>query len=194
MPISTHCLQTEADDHQCMFVFMFVFFKMMYLSDFVNILMRLCEKGQHRCVRGGCYFQTFIDWNWKRSFWYAYISNVYLYDAVHVLISQCLWHVFNVLFMQCWIVYLNYFSVCCCASLYQMCCCSFSKVVSMSSLRLINWKKQHVLFVSVDIRAEHHKHTHTHTQIHNHKETWNNRKGNLERFIGRWKLMEMSLF
>lgn len=42
---------------------------------------------------------------------YIYISNVYLYDAVYVPISQCSRHVFNVLFMQCWIVYLNCYYV-----------------------------------------------------------------------------------
>lgn len=30
-----------------------------------------------------------------------HISNVYFYDTVYVIRSQCLCHVFNVLFMQC---------------------------------------------------------------------------------------------
>lgn len=58
--------------------------------------------------------------------WYAYISNVYFYDAV--LMSQRFWDVFNVLFMQCWIVLINtcvYWR----ASLYRTYCYWFYKVV-----------------------------------------------------------------
>lgn len=71
LPISTHCLQTDADDHKRMIYF----FQMMYLSRFCKYLNEFCLK------RRKCYIKknskeisekavtvSLPEWKQKRSF------------------------------------------------------------------------------------------------------------------------------
>lgn len=108
LPISIHCLQTDAGDHKRMFFFFFNYVFKRFCQ--------YCNKKEYwksrKHLRRGCYcWRVLREVSDMHIYTYIYISNVYLYDAVYVPISQCFRHVFNVLFMQCWIVYLNFYYV-----------------------------------------------------------------------------------